>query len=251
MGKFLPYWFRHCTTLILVSVYIFVNPGIIHAIDLGVATYVEVAEASDQSVEDGSLMVSTLEGLYLSRYPYDPALIGIATLNSAIVLGVKQDTSIPMASKGNVAVRVSTINGPILKGDILTSSSIPGVAMKATRAGTAVGTALEDYNEQDTSRIGKIMVLINIQFNQNGASNAEEEAITLGVILRSVMATILALVTTIVGFIFFGRFALKGVESLGRNPSAAKTIRLGMVLQGLLFIVLIAVGYILSYLLVR
>jgi len=251
MGKFYLIWFKKAASVAITAILLATNPSTVNAIDLGVATYVDVAEASGQTVEDGSLMVSTLEGLYLSRYPYDSALIGVATLNSAIVLGIKKDASVPMASKGTVAVRISSINGQILKGDTLTSSNIAGVAMKATRAGASIGTALENYNEQDQAKIGKIMVLINIQHNQNGTKAADENAVSLGVILRSAMATLLALVTTVIGFIFFGKFAQKSMESLGRNPSAAKMIRLGMVMQGTLFIVLIAVGYILSYLLVR
>lgn len=230
---------------------IYATPFSAYAVDLGVATYVDIAEASGQTVEDGSLLVTTLDGLYISRYPYDPALAGVASVNSAIVLGSKGEKSIPMSSKGNLAVRVSTINGPILRGDPVTSSSIPGVAMKASRAGTIVGNALEDYKESDPQKIGSIMVLVNIQYNQVGSKNNDANSVSLGIILKSAMATILAVITTVFGFVFFGRFAVKGVESLGRNPKASSTIRVGMILEGLLFIVLIAVGYILAYLLVR
>lgn len=251
MGNFLLRFLRTGSVLLILLGFAAVNALSAYAIDLGVATYVDIADAQSQSVEDGSLIVSTLEGLYLSRYPYDPALIGVVSVNSAIVLGAKNEGNLPLISKGNIAVRVSTINGAILKGDPITSSNIPGVAMKATRAGTVIGTALEDYSEPDENKVGKILVLINIQYNQNGNKNADTSTITLGIILRSAMATLIAVVTTVIGFIFFGRFAAKGMESLGRNPMASKTIKLGMILQGTLFITLIAVGYVLAYLLVR
>ncbi len=231
--------------------------GLIHvqsafAIDLGVATYVEVAEAKQQTIEDGSIVVSTLDGLYLSRYPYDPSVSGIISINSAIVLGAKDETNVPLLTKGNVSVRVSTINGPVLKGDPITSSNIPGVAMKATRAGMSIGTALEDYNATDPNAVGKVLVLVDVHYyNPSGEQDVDSSSATLDAWLRTSMATILALATTVVGFIFFGKFAVKGVESLGRNPLASNTIKVGIILQGLLFIALIAVGYFVSYLLVR
>ena len=38
-------------------------------------------------------------------------------------------------------------NGPIAAGDPLTSSSVPGVAMKATASGYVIGKALESFDE--------------------------------------------------------------------------------------------------------
>ena len=58
-----------------------------------------------------------------------------------------------MAAVGRVPVKVSLENGPIRVGDPLTSSSKPGVAMRATKAGKIVGYALEDA-QQD----GKILI---------------------------------------------------------------------------------------------
>lgn len=50
----------------------------------------------------------------------------------------------PVALAGRVPVKVSMENGPIHAGDALTLSSTPGVAMRATKAGLTIGTALED-----------------------------------------------------------------------------------------------------------
>jgi hypothetical protein len=70
-----------------------------------------------------------------------------------------------IALSGRVPVKVSTINGSIHAGDPLTSSSIPGVAMKATSAGQTIGKALEDYSNTDTASVGKILVFINLSWN--------------------------------------------------------------------------------------
>jgi hypothetical protein len=62
-----------------------------------------------------------------------------------------------VALAGRVPVKVDTSFGPIAAGDPLTSSPIPGVAMKATEAGATIGTALESF----TSGQGLILVLIH------------------------------------------------------------------------------------------
>ncbi len=41
-------------------------------------------------------------------------------------------------------VKFSVVNGVVKKGDYITSSEIPGVAMKATKSGKIIGVALED-----------------------------------------------------------------------------------------------------------
>jgi len=60
-------------------------------------------------------------------------------------------------------VKVSTINGAINKGEPITSSSIPGVGMKATEAGPTVGKALEPFRcDTDGPCQGKILVFVNV-----------------------------------------------------------------------------------------
>ncbi|MBI2036678.1 site-specific integrase [Candidatus Microgenomates bacterium] len=80
--------------------------------------------------------------------PYQKEVIGIVSTNpSSESLGRDlfsvEEHPVPVGLAGRVPVKVSTENGPIETGDYLTSSSIPGVAMKATRAGQVVGKALE------------------------------------------------------------------------------------------------------------
>jgi hypothetical protein len=79
--------------------------------------------------------------------------LGVVSTKPGLLLGA-DDTSLtsgergyPVALRGRVPIKLSTENGPIKKGDSLTLSSIPGVAMKATDGGTVVGTALEDFND--------------------------------------------------------------------------------------------------------
>ncbi|MBI2642036.1 MAG: hypothetical protein HYW96_00475, partial [Candidatus Wildermuthbacteria bacterium] len=52
----------------------------------------------------------------------------------------------PVALVGRVPVRVSTANGPVVPGDSLALSDIPGVLVKATKAGVVMGRAMEGFD---------------------------------------------------------------------------------------------------------
>jgi hypothetical protein len=72
------------------------------------------------------------------------------------------ETEIPVAIMGIVPCKASAENGPIAVGDLLTTSSIPGHAMKVvnrlTSAGTIVGKAME-WLASGTGMI-KVMVML-------------------------------------------------------------------------------------------
>lgn len=70
--------------------------------------------------------------------------------------------SIRVGFVGQVYTKVSTMNGNIIPGDPLTSSSIPGVAVKAVSAGQIVGKAMEAL--ECTSCEGKILVSISVSW---------------------------------------------------------------------------------------
>ena len=102
---------------------------------------------------------------------YDQKILGVISTNPGQVLGKKQnDDDVQLALNGRVPVKVSSSNGDIHAGDQLTSSSIPGVAMKATGVGQVIGKALEDYSNSDTSAVGKIMVFMNLSWYDSQAN---------------------------------------------------------------------------------
>ena len=64
------------------------------------------------------------------------------------------ENPMPVALVGRVPVKVVAENGAIAIGDFLATSSTPGAAMKAVRAGRVIGMALENWNgESDTVMI--------------------------------------------------------------------------------------------------
>jgi hypothetical protein len=94
-----------------------------------------------------------------SNAPYATTIIGVVTSTPATTMGADDGHSVKMALTGRVPVKVSMENGPIAPGDYLTSSSTPGYAMKATRAGNVIGKALETYNGTG----GSDTILVQVQ----------------------------------------------------------------------------------------
>lgn len=93
------------------------------------------------------------------------ATIGIISTNPQIKLGENifspAENARAVALSGRVKVKVSSENGPIKKGDLVSISSVPGVASKATENSlTTIGTALEDFNGGG----GAIIVFVNISY---------------------------------------------------------------------------------------
>jgi F0F1-type ATP synthase membrane subunit c/vacuolar-type H+-ATPase subunit K len=65
--------------------------------------------------------------------------------------------------------------------------------------------------------------------------------------LRYVIAGILVVGSFIFGILHFGRIAKSGVEALGRNPLAAKTIQFGIIMNVMIAIVIMLVGLGIAY----
>lgn len=83
-----------------------------------------------------------------------------------MTIGDPSKDLVPLALVGRVPCKVTNINGPIRRGDLLTTSPIPGYAMRATKAGPVIGKALEEFN----AKRGKILVFAN-----TGWYSGEEE----------------------------------------------------------------------------
>ena len=159
--------------------------GIVDVGDCAVGGQTDFAEyyGSDGDLEAGDIVVmnpskpavSVLDSqnkhtskawVVKSSGSYQSSTIGIISTNPySEVLGsgvfTPEENPVPVALSGRVPVKVTTENGFIAAGDFLTSSSIPGVAMKATNAGSFIGKALESYSSAGT---GKILAFVNISY---------------------------------------------------------------------------------------
>jgi len=61
-----------------------------------------------------------------------------------------------------------------------------------------------------------------------------------------VVAAFIVIISFIFGFLSFSRVAARGVEALGRNPMAKKTIQLGILLNVIITLGIIVAGLLLA-----
>lgn len=140
----------------------------------------DVAEeypTSDSTLEAGDVVaidISKPGYIVKSSTAYDSKTIGIVSTDPGITLGDEKDGIWrKVALSGRIPVKVSTVNGPIQVGDDLTSSSIPGVAMKATNGGAIIGKALEPYTAQDAHLIGSISAFAKLSWSGSDVQPAQ------------------------------------------------------------------------------
>lgn len=113
--------------------------------------------AADQSVEPGSVVIFGEAGeLVPCSAPYDHRAAGIVSgagaFKPALILDRQQRLGrAPVALIGKVFCKVDATHGAIQTGDLLTTSSTPGHAMRAAGpmipAGTVIGKALAPCSE--------------------------------------------------------------------------------------------------------
>jgi hypothetical protein len=123
-------------------------------------------------IEPGTLLVIDENNpgkLKISDSPYDPKVAGIVSGAGDIQPGLTlqqeglMDGDVSVAIAGRVYVKAEAISGPIKSGDLLTTSSLPGYAMKATDRGRAYGAIIGKAMSELTHGTGLVLVLVNLQ----------------------------------------------------------------------------------------
>ncbi|MGH7234679.1 MAG: beta strand repeat-containing protein, partial [Candidatus Saccharimonadales bacterium] len=135
------------------------------------AEWIPYSGSSEPQPGDVLTLGSSSTTVTTSSTPYDPALLGVVSTQPYDVAGTNDGHSVIIALSGRVPVNVSLANGPIVAGDPLTSSSVPGVAMKATGPGDIIGTALQSYD--GTSSSNQIMVQLHVGYDNPSAQNGQ------------------------------------------------------------------------------
>jgi hypothetical protein len=113
------------------------------------------AEGSTAALEPGDVLVVSAaqdRAVAKSTRANDPSLAGVYSTNPGFLGGGSmqdQPGYVPVAMMGIVPVKVTAANGPIHRGDLLTTSDIPGYAMLATdpQFGTILGKAMGELLE--------------------------------------------------------------------------------------------------------
>jgi hypothetical protein len=133
-------------------------------------------EGNKTEYEPGDVLIISADSdarITRSNAPYSHMVIGVYATKPGVLLAHTDAESeisdlIPVGVVGVIPTKVCTENGPIHRGDLLTTSSTAGAAMKvhpvitngipSFPSGIILGKALENYNGQGT---GVIRVFVN------------------------------------------------------------------------------------------
>jgi len=205
-------------------------------------------------------IVSYDNGQYvLSSKPYDPSIFGVIVEDPSISFeDLNLNQSKLVTSVGEVLLNVSSKYGDIKEGDLVTSSEIPGVGVKATESGQVIGFALEDFTPENSEEIGQIYVLLDIRtsFISKGASGNILDILRNSITspfmtpiesLRYLLAIAVVFASFVIGFSSFGKITGTSVEALGRNPLAGGSIRKVIIFNFILTFVIMAMGIAFAY----
>ncbi len=227
---------------------------------LGVAHMVDV---KDKNVKDGVVLSAGSKGAVATTIPYDSQVLGVVARDAAIIINTTNIANgVPVISTGTTYVYVSSLEGNIKKGDLVTSSTMPGVAVKATKEGYVLGTAAEDYANSNKKATDKIAISLDLHyFNAKPTfpgtlSDVFKLVLTPtkegpSAIFKYIMAAIVVLGSMVLGFLSFGRAAAKGVEALGRNPAASRIIHLGIIFNVTIVVAIALAGLGVAFLILR
>ncbi len=134
----------------------------------GGADYADLmsVEGDVNDYEPGDVLVisdSEDGAVELSTEAYSSAVIGIYSTQPGFVGGGNNRDGIPVALVGVVPCKVSAEKGPIQRGDLLTTFSTPGHAMKVTDRSNAIGAILGKALAPLDAGTGVILVLVMLQ----------------------------------------------------------------------------------------
>lgn len=217
-----------------------------------------VYDIADTQAKDGDIIIyDPAKGLVRSTGAYDIHMFGVLQDQSTIELKRSDNTGKPVARSGIVKANVSLSNGQIKKGDYITSSTLPGLGMKATLSGNVIGIALEDSKENSKYNQACLVTAANCAKDQiNLAVKLDYAELTdprstnrlfesigtaffrnsqdpqgFGKIIKNLVAGLIILITLLFGLLVIGRAIPKTMEAIGRNPLARRSIQFSLALN--------------------
>jgi hypothetical protein len=212
---------------------------------IGSPDYAEEIPATDQTIDAGDVVTMDPDNpgsVIKANTPYDMAVMGvisthpgfITNADAATVAGGTSDASErPLALSGRVPVKVSDMNGAIEPGDYLTTSSIPGLAMKATEAGAVIGKAMTAFTGADGSTCsdntsymcGTVTVFIdNTQYDPSTAADEVMQGGDATLDTLSINGALSAASINVGGMATMHELMVIGDASVGGNLSIGGTL---------------------------
>ena len=132
----------------------------------GGADFAELVPARQPDLEPGDVVALAVDGrLVRSFQERQASVVGVVSTQpgyqSDLYKQVDRSEKVPLAVVGIVPVKATAANGPIRPGDMLTSSAVPGAAMRSRRIvpGTIIGKAMEGLESGE----GDILMLIMLR----------------------------------------------------------------------------------------
>jgi hypothetical protein len=155
----------------------FLDDGSIWGRGMVTANHADLAEfvVGSVSLDAGDVVVvdpNHDERVIPCEKPYDTSVLGVISSQPGFLLrgptgasDVGLSGGEPLALAGRVPCKVTLENGPIRRGDLLTTSSTTGHAMKAVdpSRGGIIGTALQEFTGEDGSTTGRIVIFCHLQ----------------------------------------------------------------------------------------
>lgn len=228
----------------------------------GIATYVAISESN---VQNGHIIVLENTTYRRSNKPYDFKIVGVHVEKPAVGVNYRADSNRKaIVSTGVATVLVSGEGGPIKKGDSITTSSKPGIGMKAAERGYVIGTAIEDFTPQQSTEQKLIPVSLGVStINSQGTGTvrgnvrdifalsalAATESPT--VVFKYLVSAIVVLCSLVFAFILFGRSAANSILSLGRNPMAGRFITMGIIINAVIVVAMVMGGIAIAYFVIK
>lgn len=218
----------------------------------GLSSHVPI---TGETLLDGYIVATSEEGFVTTTEAYQPNIVGVINENPAIQIktGEAEPGSFPLTTSGEALVWVTLANGPINKGDLITSSPWEGVGMKATSPGAYLGAAIEDVQVEDDTDTDQIITKIRVAIEPGETSNPSSvniktekvvQPFSAASLTRFIVGSVIVLITIFMSLAYFGKLSRSGVEALGRNPIAYKKIQFGITISVIIGFLVAIVGII-------
>ncbi len=263
-------FYKSLLLLFLSSLFLFVPIRDINANSIGniAQNYIALTHGMQTGEIVSLISKNTFAGVYPSAKPNDPNVFGVIDFNSTVITGITAPNRIPIIQSGTINVYVSNLNGNIQKGDLITSSIVPGVGEKNTNTGMVIGVANASFLKSNIIKtetinvkgknvkisIEKIPVLLSFQeYYDNNALQSQFNGFLPNFIKKGVsfVNIIIAIIIVLMGFIIFLIGTLSSLRQLMgamiRNPTskrlAINSAIIVIFILLLIFILTIAMGY--------
>jgi len=115
-------------------------------------------------VQEGSIVSASSRGYELCAKEYSEDVVGVVQKKGAVSFrGPAAEHRYPVTQVGTVPILVSAVNGDIQIGDYISTSTLPGVGMKASKQGAIIGIANTSFSSKRADEIGSIEATLNIR----------------------------------------------------------------------------------------